>query len=700
MFENRLKLLLILMGLPLILVLLRLGQLQLLRAEFYRAETEAFLEEREVFVYPFVRGDITDHQGRRLAWDAPSWDVAVDFGILVQSEDYLHSLARRQLKMQGLPTSRSDREREIERLLARVDDSWRAVSDLTGTPLEVLLERRDHTIDRVLHIKERVSNRHGKDIVIKEELMSHAVAYGLDQPTQVATRVGLAPYPWMKVVASHTRRYAGGEAIGILLGYMGEVTQAEMEGDPLRDDPLAAYLPSSWCGKAGLEKLGETWLRGRRGREVRDQDGKTIGEPVAAVDGHTMRLTIDLPLQQAVYERLRAAVETHSISTGGSVVLLDIPSREVLALVSYPSVDPNTTLGELLALQADNPKTVPGLLRAIREYYQPGSTVKPMILVGALADGKLSEHTTFFCGGTLEGFHSPNKCLGHHGHIAAVRAIQKSCNIFFYHVAHLMGTERIAHWMSEFGFGRVSGTGLLEEMPGRLPDGFGRGIARLATIGQGPFDVTPIQMANMAATIAAGAYRPVRLWAGHPAPEPEQILPVPASAWRAVREGMYKVVNEQGGTAFGPHRAQFEGFEDYVLLGKTGSAQGYRRAIAWTFTCHMPDGSVQEVVRAYSDPARLQLELPEARISGVRASRRWPGSEVRDPTHAWFIGYLTGRGQHHRDCRGGNLQVAVAVVIEYGGHGGETASPVASSVIQAVLHRQTGVAPRSAEAIK
>jgi penicillin-binding protein 2 len=437
-------------------------------------------------------------------------------------------------------------------------------------------------------------------------------------------------------------------------------------------------------------------MRGRRGRVHKDADGQALAPPVEPVDGRTFRLTLDARLQKAFYARLAKAVEATEYQTGACAVLIHAPTRQVLAMVDYPSIDPAASLTARGEAAADLRRR-PLLARAIRAYYPPGSVVKPLLLLAALAEGVVQPDTHFTCYGHLfPDLPDAWRCTGRHGTIGPVFAIQHSCNVYFYNVGERMGGDRIRGWFERFGFGRLSGTNLVGELPGRLPEHRTKGQARNSAIGQA-FDVTPIQIANMTATLATGRYQPVRLWLDDPEVPEAVPLPAPRAAWHLVREGMYEVVNRAGGTAYGQERAMLEG-RDHVLLGKTGSAEVVQgRTVAWKFYCHLPDGRVQEIIAPDRESALAKADCPpeqrrQITITGRRSYHRYP-PDTQDPyTHAWFTGYLAPRQGYLRDVRDDPRAVAIAVVIEYAGHGGDVAAPVARDMLQIFLDEQGGPA--------
>jgi penicillin-binding protein 2 len=501
----------------------------------------------------------------------------------------------------------------------------------------------------------------------------------------VDARVRLDEYPWIEVVPSHTRRYDGGEAVGQFLGLLREVDRGIIENDPSVEDDLARYLPGDRFGFCGIEGLAEQWLRGRRGRVHEDIQGRPLPDPPSAEpqNGRDFRLTIDLALHQQVYRRLAQAVREHgTLCTGGAAVILDIPSRQVLAMASYPSFDPNEPW-EVRQKLAEDTLRQPTKFRVIGEgfAYPPGSIVKPMVLAAGLTEGRVGPEEEIVCRGHLLPDY-PNKwrCAATwgHGSVKPVYSIQHSCNVFYYVVAERMGVRLLSEWMSRFGFGQRTGTGLWGENRGIVPDSGLPGVARNMGIGQGQLEITPMQAANMVATIASGVFRPVTIWLDDPSPRPAESLPVAENHWRIVRRGMHDAVNEPGGTAY--EGGRLEGVGDLVLLGKTGSAEPAPQESL--YTCRFPDGRV-EVVRARN------IHDLYAQFATDRRPEVLDQQEAAEyPTHGWFVGYLAPRSSYEQPVTSRRLSVAIAVVIEYAGHGGDVAAPVARDMMRFVIERQ------------
>lgn len=676
MFNRRLTILIILWTLPALAAALRLWQLQILHAEDYRVLVGQLLERPPKY-YPCLRGDITDRNGKVLAQDVPSWNICVHYSAIAKDvPDEGAADATR-------PTT------------ASLDACWQAIADFTGKPVDVLLAQAARIKSQVARVKANHAARKGYDEPIEEEVAAHPIVRGLSQQQQVEANLRLSAFPAIRIQAGHVRAYMGGEPVGHLLGQVIEVDTDAIQSDPMAEDELARYRPGDLYGVAGAEAIGESVLRGWRGRIHEDSSGNLLDDSVDPVNGRTFRLSIDYALQEAFYARLGRAVEETEYKTGGCAVLLDIPTRQVLAMVDYPSMDPAAPPAKRIELYKDLARR-PWLFRAVREYYPPGSTVKPMLLAAAMTEGLVSPTTEFNCYGRLfVDYPDRWRCTGTHAQIGPIAAIQRSCNVYFFHVGERLGLARELEWLDRFGFGRRTGVGLPGELPGRLPQASGdeaRGAARNIGVGQGNFDVTPLQVANMVATLATGEYRPVTLKADDTESGPAERLPVSNAVWRLVREGMYKVANEPGGTAFGDARATLSDSR-YVILGKTGSAEvKIGRTVETLFVCHLPDGRVQEITAPDLDEALARTDCPPAdrsriKVAGRRSVKRYPPDPSEPYTQAWFVGYLAPRNAYLSPVGADPASVAIAVVIEYTGHGGEVASPVAREMLDMYLQR-------------
>jgi penicillin-binding protein 2 len=438
--------------------------------------------------------------------------------------------------------------------------------------------------------------------------------------------------PEFEVEVQHLRLYRHGAQTAAFLGYLGEVTQNEIE----RSEGL--YKPGDLVGKKGIEQTYDAVLRGEDGElaVVVDSRGELLQEfgRRPAVPGRTLKLTIDLELQQEAARWLEGPEKV------GGIVAMDPRNGEILALVSSPSYNPNLFARRL---QVDDWKALledpyhPLQNRAIQNTYSPGSTFKIIMATAGLTEGVFNEHTRVFCGGAGVFYGRRFRCWkkGGHGSVDARGALKNSCDVYFYTLGQKMGIERIARYSRTFGLGQLTGIDIEGEKKGLVPDqewslknrGFkwypGETIS--VSIGQGPVLMTPLQMATMTAMVANGGYRvPPHLVQGADVPDPVHV-PLDARALRIVREGLWAVVNEPGGTAY--WSARVPGAE---MAGKTGT--------------------VQVIAQAQRTEAKA---LP---------------FKYRD--HAWFTSFAPLE----------NPRIVVAVFAEHGGSGSKTAAPIAQAI--------------------
>jgi cell division protein FtsI/penicillin-binding protein 2 len=251
-----------------------------------------------------------------------------------------------------------------------------------------------------------------------------------------------------------------------------------------------------------------------------------------------------------------------------------------------------------------------------------------------------------------------------------------------------------------FGLGKPAGTGLLEEAVGVVPTGSwlrrqrGRSYriadGRNYALGQGEILANPVQAANLAATYATGLYMPVSLVINDGSERGVWTLPVSNRTWNIVRRGMWRVVNEQGGTASRSVRLTSDAYE---ICGKSGSAQASCRAVA--YEARWVDAKLNEQRRtvpatnAEEAARRVRQDVLDsgAKPDSVQyeVARWWPRRpepEEGMPSHAWFVGFVQEKSDGHRFT---HPRIAFAVMLEYGSSGGRHAGPVAADIVQMII---------------
>jgi penicillin-binding protein 2 len=383
-----------------------------------------------------------------------------------------------------------------------------------------------------------------------------------------------------------TRRYPARDMAAHLFGYVGEVSQAQLERPEYEGVESGAKV-----GQAGVEQAYNRWLMGQDGvravvvnslgREI-DEDDKRSATPV---EGQRLQLTIDADVQRATEEGFR-----HFGYNGGAVIL-DPRTGEILSLVSLPAYDPNSfavglDLATWRALNADKLKPLQN--RALQGRYSPGSTFKIAVAVAALEERVISPEQQIYCPGGANFYGRFFKCweANGHGYMNMRHALEKSCNTYFYTVGNMLGVDRIHKWSSLLGLGERSGIDLPNEVKGLVPstewkqremkERWYPGETISVAIGQGQVSVTPLSMAVMMMTVANGGTRftphVVKAvdegtgWRPVPPPPPQSVVKMKDSTVSALHEGLWMVVNGAGTGG----RGKIPG---YNVAGKTGTSQ-------------------------------------------------------------------------------------------------------------------------------
>ncbi len=702
MFERRLKILLIMPACTGLVILGRLFQLQVISGGENRSRAEAALVSPRRFLPP-LRGRILDRYARTLVSDEPAYDVTVHFGALSMDPAYLHLLADgiRRAEPKWRSATAAELNAEVRTRVARL---WTLLERASPTSLREFRERRDRicvSVERLRRYiwKARAAGGHTEDfskVRLKEEGMFHAVLRDISPRVRTEIELNLSDLPFVRVDPSVRRVWHdGANPLCHLLGRLGQVSPEMIRDDPLSDDRLACYHAGDEVGVSGIERLGERTLRGKRGYEERFRDN-SLKELATSVDGLDVQLTIDSALQHKIAEILRVAIVEHPPATGAACVVIDVQSREILALVSVPTYDGRTFRNNYASLR-DDARNRPLLFRAVQVEYPPGSTIKPLSLLAALSHNLIDERQTITCDGVLIPGATKWHCWTHwrnmpgHGPMAAVDSIQQSCNIFYYTLGERLGAHRLTEFIQSAirptaVASSQRGTGLLAERPGLIPTSdlmrkrFGRGYrqadGRNYAIGQGELQLTPLQVANMFATLAAGSYRDPTLIANDGRPRPAVKIPnVTNEMWDLARLGLFRCVNEVGGTAY-----KWARVEDLEICGKTGSAQSVPRVVRRRYVFRKDGGGTVSATAPTLEAARALADVSnKVKPISRKIIETWPPrtADSHDyPTHAWFAGFAP-----YREPR-----IALAVIVEYGGGGGRTAGPLGREIFTALLN--------------
>jgi penicillin-binding protein 2 len=370
-----------------------------------------------------------------------------------------------------------------------------------------------------------------------------------------------------------------------LFGYVGEVNDAQVaENDALKSGDIV--------GQSGIEKIYNALLMGEDGarRVVVNSVGREIRtlEEDEPTEGKRLQLTIDYDVQQAIEDAFDA------VDLNGAAVVLDPTNGDVLGFTSHPAYDPNAFAAGInrstwAALNTDRDRPLND--RAIQGRYAPGSTFKMAVALAGLEEGIITPDFKVSCPGHANFYGRDFKCWrfskGGHGVVDLRRAIQQSCDVYFYTVANLIGVDKINKWATALGLGVKSGIDLPNEVQGLVPstawkrekmhEKWYAGETISVGIGQGQVSVTPVSMAVYMATVANGGTRvtPHLLkavddgsgWKPVSAPAPQSTTEIDPEKLQAIRDGMWMAVNQPGGTG---GNARIVGKD---VAGKTGTAQ-------------------------------------------------------------------------------------------------------------------------------
>jgi len=517
------------------------------------------------------------------------------------------------------------------------------IEDLEHTLLELqkLVRLSDHDVARFN--KERKRKRRFEGIPLRFRLTDEEVA-----------RIASNQYrmPGVEIRAQLARHYPLGKLASHAIGYVGRISEAELE-----NLDVSNYTGTSHIGKVGVEKSYEDVLHGKVGfqRVETNAQGRILKviERTLPIPGKNLFLNIDA--------RVQAVAEEAFGENTGALVALDPQTGAVLALVSMPSYDPNLFVNGLdektfQALRDDQNR--PLFNRAIRGQYPPGSTIKPFMGLAGLELDEIHNGESLNCPGWYMLKNDPRRYRDWkkrgHSETDITKAIVESCDVFFYDLALTLGIDRMYQYMSAFGLGKKTGIDIQGELRALLPSSAWKrktyqtawypGETLIAGIGQGFVLATPIQLASATASISKFGQRkkPQMIYATQDANENEHHIIKPVSLesvpiskrshWQTIIQAMQKVVTGTHGTARSiSHNLQ------YTMAGKTGTAQVFG--------------------------VKQDEEYDEEKIS----------KKLRD--HALFISFAPVE----------EPKIAVALVVENGGHGSTAAAPIARKVTDQYL---------------
>ncbi len=514
------------------------------------------------------------------------------------------------------------------------------IKDLNSTLLRLqkILNISDEKIAQFLKQKKRA--KHFSSIPLLLRLTDEEVArFSVVRPH----------FPGVDVYARLVRHYPYDFLTAHVVGYVGRINENE-----LKNLPVSEYRGTHYVGKIGIEKFYERQLHGQTGySEIEtNAQGRAI-KTISSSDpepGANIYLTLDIDLQKTAYDALQGYK--------GAVVAIEIKTGDVLVFISRPGFDPNPFVYGIsqkaynaLQLSEDRPL----FNRALRGQYPPGSTIKPFIGLAGLEYNITEFQHKLYCPGFYQLPKFKHKYRDWkkwgHGLVDLNDAITQSCDVYFYDLARTLGIDRIHTFLQKFGFGEKTGIDLEGEKSGLLPSRAWKSKAKnlpwypgetlITGIGQGFTQVTPLQLARATATLAnQGKVVMPHLaasiinanYATTPRSESEKHVTLQEKNLQDIVSAMINVVHGERGTA----RTLRAGI-NYLIAGKTGTAQ--------VFTVKQEEKYKEE-----------ELDI-----------------KLRD--HALFMSFAPAN----------DPQIAVAVIVENGGHGGSVAAPIAGKIMKQFL---------------
>ena len=641
----------------------RLIFLQLVNGDSFTAQATNTTDYK--FTVTAARGDIVDSKGERIASSTTGYNVVLN-KLLMGDED-LDTMLQKIVGLLGKNgeswndslligqpdaaghyefTAASDNAAEQKALAAMKDNLGLQQYATADDVMEKLVEDYD-LADFSLYWQRVLSGIHYEmQLQAFSNVNNFVMAENVSEATVATIKENSLSLPGVEIVETSTRSYEQGTVLPHVLGRVGKITAEKWKVTdengqvtyPLKEK---GYNMNDIIGISGLESAYEDELRGKDGVETitRNSDGVIVNTALTTVPepGHTVQLTIDSEFQKAVDQALAKNVEwiknTYADSkqaNAGAVVVIDVKTGGVLAASNYPSFDQNLYAAQYNEYSAD--ENMPLFNRALQGLYTPGSTYKPSVAVAGLDTGLLNRNSTVNCTRVYTYYKDYRPRCAQHGHgngpIDVINAIKWSCNIFFYDVGRRLTSDVYDAYAYKLGLGQRTGVEVSEAL-GHLTtkndSNYTESLDIQAAIGQGNTAVTPIQLATYAATLANRGTR----YRTHFV---KAILD--SNTGKTLQETQPEVMDvvEDKGETF-----------DLVREGMQGVAQTIPALAAYPYTIACKTGSPQ------------------------RSEGYYVGSTYKHYTNAAMIAYGPAE----------DPEIAIGVVVEYGGAGARTGQLVA-----------------------
>ncbi len=601
MKKSRIAILCLLFASVLALFIMRLVKLQIVDGEFYRTQSLARVVTKTV--EESARGEILDRYGLPLVQNQTVLTVNLDLNICKNVNQTLASMI-------GVFDSYSHEYADLLPI-SKTEPYIYTEQELPPKFIEFLEKRK---VDVSVTAEEAVS-----DLISYYQLEEYSpsmaraivgVRYSMFQSGSpsiypFSTDVSMEVITALKereeemvgvdISTGYTRSYTEENFASHILGYLGPISAAEYETRREK-----GYALTDTIGKDGVEKICEDLLRGADGYryiEVNSSGAVTSElEGKKAVFGSDIILSIGKNMQKITEESLATAVKNarerngEKAATAAAAVFMDLETAEILSMASNPDYNLATFYEDYATLSQSS--NSPYVNRTIAGTFPPGSTWKVITAIAGLEEGVITKNTSYHCTGryTYYSDYQPTCYDGKaHGVVTVETALQKSCNCFFYEIGRKIGSDKLAEYAAMFGFGSKTGIELSGESIGSVASKSAReqkggiwnaGESLMAAIGQSDNTVTPLQLVSMVSTIANNGtrLRPYLIRSVtnrdtgetmETASETVATLNISEKTLEIVRNGMYKVINEPGGTVY----SYFRDFDMVTVAAKSGTAE-------------------------------------------------------------------------------------------------------------------------------
>ena len=600
----------ILIGIVVLVGVVFIGELfdmQIVNGAEYREQSENRLVREVKITAP--RGDIYDRYGKVIATSQTSYSVNLYYTKIAKTELNKGLLRLINILEKNGDTYNNNFPIDFETMTFKKSEeaakAWKKANkiDENATVQDVIdfyiekyeIENEDITeIEKIMVMRYEIASKG------YSSFKSVTLAKNVSKNSMLEIEEQIVNLPGVAIITTPERKYVAENIASHIIGYVGKISSSELE-----KRKSSGYTQNDMIGKSGIESSLEEFLRGIDGiaRIEMDSKGRVTSKEETAESsmGSSVVLTIDLDLQTKAEEVLETHVKQiqakgYKGAKAGSLVVVDVDTAEVLALASYPNYNPQEftngiSNSEYQKYFLDEAK--PMFNRAIQGTYSPGSTFKMITAIAAIEAGVIGVHESILANGVHEQGHRPacwiwNDYRQTHGLVNAQKALQVSCNYFFYEMGYRMGIDTLAKYARMFGLGEKTGIELLGEASGLVAsrdylnklnerDGKKRqwmiADTLSASIGQSYNSFTPLQMAYYIATLANGGIKndltilkSVILSNGEEVPtevidsivDPKigkteskaADLGISEETKQVVFEGMRSVTGESGGTAY------------------------------------------------------------------------------------------------------------------------------------------------------